>query len=594
MKDRTMPELNTNDATRREFLLSTGAVAAAATLNGSAVAMYSPTKIPQEQTEQEPPDTPDSPEPKKSNLTNQTIAEAEKLAGVEYTDEERTMILSDIEGDITRFKQRMEHKLPNSAAPAQVFDCRLPGMSFPKQKAFLRSLESVGSVPASDEDIAFSPVTSLSRWIQRGQLTSERLTRIYLDRLKKYGPGLECVITLTEELAFKQARRADREIAAGNYRGPLHGIPWGGKDLLDTKGIRTSWGANPYKDRVADSDAAVVRKLEEAGAVLVAKLTLGALAMGDHWFGGRTNNPFNPEQGSSGSSAGSAASTVAGLVGFSLGTETLGSIVSPCMRCGATGLRPTFGRTPRTGAMALCWSLDKIGAICRTVEDTILVLDAIKGSDVGDPSAVDMPLNFNARAPLKGLRMGYDPEWFKPSENARFAESRDIEINALKIAKTLDVKPVEIKMPELPYGSLITILMAEAAAAFEELTLTDRDDELKRQGSDAWPNSFRQARFTPAIEYVQAERIRRQAMHAMAEQFENIDFILGPSFAGSMLLITNNTGHPSLTIRAGFRENGAPHGVTLIGNLFDEGTICRVGMEMEKKLGVWDTRPKLG
>ena len=594
MKDRTMPELNTNDATRREFLLSTGAVAAAATLNGSAVAMYSPTKIPQEQTEQEPPDTPDSPEPKKSNLTNQTIAEAEKLAGVEYTDEERTMILSDIEGDITRFKQRMEHKLPNSAAPAQVFDCRLPGMSFPKQKAFLRSLESVGSVPASDEDIAFSPVTSLSRWIQRGQLTSERLTRIYIDRLKKYGPGLECVITITEELAHKQAKHADREIAAGNYRGPLHGIPWGGKDLLDTKGIRTSWGANPYKDRVADSDAAVVRKLEEAGAVLVAKLTLGALAMGDHWFGGCTNNPFNPEQGSSGSSAGSAASTVAGLVGFSLGTETLGSIVSPCMRCGATGLRPTFGRTPRTGAMALCWSLDKIGAICRTVEDTILVIDAIKGSDDGDPSAVDMPLNFNARAPLKGLRMGYDPEWFKPSENARFAESRDIEINALKIAKTLDVKPVEIKMPELPYGSLITILMAEAAAAFEELTLSDRDDELKRQGSDAWPNSFRQARFTPAIEYVQAERIRRQAMHAMAEQFENIDFILGPSFTGSMLLITNNTGHPSLTIRAGFRENGAPHGITLIGNLFDEGTICRVGMEMEKKLGVWDTRPKLG
>ncbi|MCZ6834767.1 MAG: amidase [Planctomycetota bacterium] len=579
-----MTEMFNNDATRRQFILSTGALAAlSVTPRSDAFPEPLAPEIslaPQETSEV-------------SEITIDTMREAQRIAGVEFTEEELKLALRGVQGNVSGYQRRMEHVLPNGVGPAQTFDCRLPGMTFAIQKPFVRSRDSIGSVPDNDEDIAFAPLTSLSRWIQRGQLTSARLTKIYLDRLKKHGPGLECVITLTEDLAMTQANRADREIANGTYRGPLHGIPWGGKDLLDTNDILTTWGAGPYKTRVAEGDAAVVKKLEEAGAVLVAKLTLGALAMGDHWYGGRTNNPFNPEQGSSGSSAGSAAATAAGLVAFAIGTETLGSIVSPCMRCGTTGLRPTFGRVSRAGAMALCWSLDKIGSICRTSEDTILVLDAIHGADLDDPCSVDMPLNFNAKRSIKGLRMGYDPDWFEPSDNDRFRESREMEIHTLEVAKSLGVEPVKIKMPELPYGSMISILSAEAAAAFEELTLNNRDDELKRQTAQSWPTSFREARFIPAIEIVQAERIRRQAMHAMAQQFENVDFMLGPSYAGGMLLITNNTGHPSLTIRCGFRENGSPHGITLIGNLFDEGTIVNMGVAMEKKLGVWDQRPKM-
>ncbi len=451
---------------------------------------------------------------------------------------------------------------------------------------FVRSADRRVDLPSDDEDIAFAPVTDLSRWIERGELSSERLTKIYLKRLKKYGPKLECVITLTEELALSQARRADEEIRSGKYRGPLHGIPWGAKDLFDTKGIATTWGAMPYKDRVAEDDAVVVRKLEEAGAVLVAKTTLGALAYGDIWFGGKTRNPWDLDQGSSGSSAGSASGTAAGLFGFSLGTETLGSIVSPTMRCGVTGLRPTFGRVARTGAMALCWSLDKVGAICRGVEDCVLVLDAIRGSDAGDASSVDEPLAFDAGAPLDELRVGIVPAWF----DGRGAN--DIDRAALKALRKTGVQIVEIEMPEMNPGPMRTILNVEAAAAFEELTLSGRDDELVWQEPRAWPTSFRKAWFTPAIELVQAERIRRQICVQMAGVFDGLDAMFGPSFAGGMLLITNNTGHPSVTLKAGITERGRPHGVTLWGGLFDEGVICRVGMALEAELGVRDMRPQ--
>ncbi|MCH8260222.1 MAG: amidase, partial [Planctomycetes bacterium] len=341
----------------------------------------------------------------------------------------------------------------------------------------------------------------------------------------------------------------------------------------------------PYKDRVPDDDAVVVKRLDKAGAVLVAKTTLGALAYGDIWFDGRTNNPWNLEKGSSGSSAGSAAGTAAGLFGFSLGTETLGSIVSPCMRCGATGLRPTFGRVARTGAMALCWSLDKIGAIGRTVEDCALVLDAIRGADPGDPSSIDMPYEFDATRSITGMRVGYSPKWF---EGDRVNE---LDRAALDVARRLGIELVEIDLPDWPYGSLMTILSVEAAAAFEELTLSNRDDELVWQDARAWPNSFRQTRFTPAIEFVQAQRFRRQVMEMMDEKFADIDAMIGPTYAASLLLITNNTGHPSLTIRCGFNDNGSPHGITLLGRLFDEGTLCSLGMAMEKQLGVWDKRP---
>jgi Asp-tRNA(Asn)/Glu-tRNA(Gln) amidotransferase A subunit family amidase len=416
-------------------------------------------------------------------------------------------------------------------------------------------------------------------------LTSAQLTKIYIDRLKAIDPKIRAVITLTEDLAFRQAARADAEFAAGRDRGPLQGIPYGAKDLLDTAGIRTTWGAEPFIERVPAHNAVVVQRLEDAGAVLVAKLSLGALAYNDIWFGGRTNNPWRLEQGSSGSSAGSAAAVAAGLVGFSIGTETYGSIVSPCMRCGATGLRPTFGRVARTGAMALCWSLDKIGPITRTVEDSMLVLQAINGGDAGDPSSVTVPIVYDASRPLDEIRVGYNPKWFEGDQ------ANDIDREILEVVRHLGVKLVEIDLPDWPYDTLLNILLCEAAAAFEELTRTNLDDSLKWQQPQAWPNTFRQAWFIPGIEYVQADRFRRQCMQMMAQRMEKVDVILAPSFAESLLLITNNTGQPSLTIRAGFKDNGTPHGITLIGRLFDEGAIARLGLAIERQIEVWDHRP---
>jgi Asp-tRNA(Asn)/Glu-tRNA(Gln) amidotransferase A subunit family amidase len=395
------------------------------------------------------------------------------------------------------------------------------------------------------------------------------------------------VVTLLPERALAAAARADAELAAGRDRGPLHGVPCGVKDLFAVAGAPTTWGAVPYRDQVIDDTATVVRRLDEAGAVVAAKLTLGALAWGDVWFGGKTRNPWNPEEGSSGSSAGPAAATAAGLVAFGLGTETLGSIVSPCLRCGTTGLRPTFGRVARTGAMALGWSLDKIGPIARTVEDCMLVLAAINGADLGDPSSLNMPLNFDARRSVRGLRLGYDPAWFE--EDGATVLDRQV----LEAARQVGLRLVRIELPDWPYQTLMTILMVEAAAAFEELTLSGRDDELSWQEPQAWPNLFRQTRFTPAIEYVQSQRFRRMVMEMMAGQFTEVDAIISPSYAGSLLLITNNTGHPALTLRCGFKEDGTPHGITLIGPLFDEGTLCSIGMALERELDVWRERPTM-
>jgi len=570
---------------RRRFLVTSGAAAAAATVFGhgaSAPAASEAPAVAPGQDETPAPDAPPGPE-----ITRGTIAEAEKLAGVEYTDAERDQIAASIEGHVRQLRARDDMSLPNGLAPAQVFDPRLPDMILPRPGPAVWSEKDPGRLPADEVDIAFAPVTQLSQWIARGDLTSTRLTGIYLDRLKRLGPKLECVVTLTEDLARRQAARADAETAAGQRRGPLHGIPWGAKDLLDTAGIPTTWGAAPFRGRVPETDAYTVQRLDEAGAVLVAKLTLGALAYGDIWFGGKTRNPWNLEQGSSGSSAGPAAATVAGLVGFSIGTETLGSIVSPCMRCGATGLRPTFGRVARTGAMALCWSLDKIGPICRTVEDTAIVLSTINGADDGDPSSRDEPFAFNAREKVDGLRLGYDPRWF---EGRR---ATDLDRNALDVARATGVTLTEMRLPDLPYRTLMTILHAEAAAAFEEITLDGRDDDLAWQEPEAWPNTFRRTRFIPAIEYVQAERFRRRVMQAMRTQFEDVNAIISPSYAGSLLLITNNTGHPSLTLPCGFKENGTPHGITLWGRLYDEATICRIGMALEKRLGVRDRRPPM-
>jgi Asp-tRNA(Asn)/Glu-tRNA(Gln) amidotransferase A subunit family amidase len=541
-----------------------------------------------------------------------TFAEAEKLVQFPLADAERAMAAATWRRTLASVYERRTgpRKLPLEAnlAPATRWDPALPGLNIVlQQDRFVRSKSDPGSLPAKDEDIAYAPLTKLSRWIEIRQITSERLTHIYLDRLERFNPKLRCAITITRALALKQAKQADQEIAQGKYRGPLHGIPWGGKDLLDTAGIPTTYGAEPYRNRIPSEDAAVVKRLHEAGAVLIAKLSLGALALNDIWFGGQTMNPWLPEEGSSGSSAGPGAATAAGLVGFSIGSETGGSIVSPSMRCGVTGLRPTYGRVPRTGAMTLCWSLDKLGPMTRAVEDSLLVLQAISGPDAGDIASGPSHLDFDATRRIKGLRLGYFPVWMKERP------ATEVDVAALETAKKSGFDLVEVSIPDWPYDCLNLILFAEGAAAFEELTLSGGLRELKAQVPDAWPNLFRQARFLSAVDFVQADRMRRKVANEMARLFSEVDLLLVPSLRDEMLVITNFTGHPSLTLRAGFVEvqqarsdwapdpahplptfatpKRVPHGVTLIGRLFDEGTLGAAGIALEQAFGVTDQRP---
>jgi len=548
-----------------------------------------------------------------AKITALSLAEAEKLIAVEYDNEQRELLLVGLEEQINRIRSLRSTSLPNALAPASAFDPRLPGMDFElEQRSIVTSSLDSEPLPENDSDIAFAPLVSLSGWLRTGALSSTRLTEIYLARLAQTNGELECVVTITADVALEQAARADEEIAAGRYRGPLHGVPWAAKDLLDTAGIATTWGATPYRGRVPDRDAAVVRRLRDAGAVLIAKSTLGALAYGDIWFGGRTRNPWNPGEGSAGSSAGSAAVVAAALAGFAIGTETLGSIVSPCMRCGTTGLRPTYGRVSRDGAMALCWSLDKIGPICRRVEDTALVLAALNGHDAADPGSVDMPFNFDVSRGTQGLRVGYDPAWL----NEDGADPLDAAV--VETVKRTGLELVEIMLPPLPYEALWSILHVEAAAAFEELTLTGRDRLLVRQDKDAWPNLFRRARLISAVDFLQAQRFRRIVMQEMATIYEGVHAIIGPSFAGPMQLVTNFTGHPSLTLRTGFVErvtraginpigamgrptqadegerHSVPHGITLWGRLYDEGTLLNIGIALEAERAVWDRRPPIG
>ena len=541
-----------------------------------------------------------------------TIAEAEKLVQIQLTAAERDVAAASWRADMASLYERRtgprKVTLEPSLAPATRWDPMLPGLQAVVQRdQFVRSKLDPAPLPAKDQDIAFAAVTQLSRWIEERKLSSERLTNIYLQRLEKFNPTLRCAITVTRDLALRQAKQADAEIAAGKYRGPLHGIPYGAKDLLDTSNIATTYGAEPYRDRVPTEDAAVIKRLTAAGAVLLAKLSLGALALNDIWFGGQTMNPWLLEEGSSGSSAGPGAATAAGLVGFSIGSETGGSIIGPSMRCGVTGLRPTFGRVPRTGAMTLCWSLDKLGPMTRHVEDAMLVLKAISGPDSGDLASVPSKLDFDADASVKGLRVGYFPAWM--NENP----ATDVDRAALETVRQIGMKPVAVSIPDWPYDSLDLILFAEAAAAFEELTLSGGLNELKVQVPDAWPNIFRQSRFLSAVDFVQCDRFRRKVAQEMARLFSQVDLLLVPSLRDEMLTITNFTGHPSLTLRAGFiqvseaRSDWAPdpqhplpkfapprrvpHGITLIGRLFEEGTIGRVGIALEQAFQVADQRP---
>jgi Asp-tRNA(Asn)/Glu-tRNA(Gln) amidotransferase A subunit family amidase len=549
-------------------------------------------------------------------VTPATFAEAEKLVQFPMSEKDRAEAAGNWRQSMAALYERRTGPravpIPDAVAPYSNWNPVLPGQSQgPTQDVFVRSAIDPGPLPPSDAEIAFAPVTRLSRWIETRQLTSERLTRLYLARIAQYNPTLRCVITATPELALEQARKADAEIAGGHYRGPLHGIPWGGKDLLDTAGIPTTWGADFYKNRIPTDDATVVTRLREAGAVLVAKLSLGALALNDIWFGGETMNPWLLDEGSSGSSAGPGAATAAGLVGFSIGSETGGSIVSPSMRCGITGLRPTFGRVPRTGAMTLCWSLDKLGPMTRSVEDSMLVLHAVTGPDLtssgGDLSCVPSHLDYDAKLPVKGLRVGYFPEWMKD------APATDVDRNALLTVQKLGMTLAPVSLPDWPYGSLQIILFAESAAAFEAETLDHRIDQLRMQVPDAWPNTFRQSRFLSAVDMVQADRFRRMVAQQMARVMGEVDLLLVPSLRDEMLTISNFTGHPSLTFRAGFVEvsearsdwapdpahplakfsppRRVPHGVTLIGRLFDEGTLGRVGLAMERELNVVQEHP---
>jgi len=541
-----------------------------------------------------------------------TFAESEKLVQFEMTAAERGVAAASWRKTMAAVYERRtgprKLALEATVAPATRWNPVLPGQkSGPERDRFLRTQVDLAPLPARDEDIAFAPVTHLSRWIETRKLTSERLTNIYLKRLERYDPQLHCVITLTRELALKQAKQADAEIAAGKYRGPLHGIPWGAKDLLDTAGIPTTYGAEPFRNRVPPEDAAVVKRLHDAGAVLVAKLSLGALALNDIWFGGQTMNPWLLEEASSGSSAGPAAATAAGLVGFAIGSETGGSIVSPATRCGITGLRPTYGRVARTGAMTLCWSLDKLGPMTRSVEDAMLVLRAITGPDAGDVASVPSHLDFDAGASVGGLRVGYFPKWM--NENPATAVDRA----AVDVVKKVGMVPVEVSIPDWPYDSLNLILFAEGAAAFEELTLSGGLRELKAQVPDAWPNIFRQARFLSAVDFVQADRLRRKVAEEMVRLFSHVDLLLVPSVRDEMLTITNFTGHPALVLRGGFIEvararsdwapdparplptfnppRRVPHGVTLIGRLFEEGTVVNAGLALERAFGVVGERP---
>jgi len=541
-----------------------------------------------------------------------TFAQAEKLVQVNLSTADRALAAETWRVNLASLYERRTGPhtiaLEPTLAPFSRYHSVLPGQSAgPQRDQFIRTKSDPGPLPSNEADIAFAPVTQLSRWIEQRKLTSERLTRIYLKRIEQFDPRLRCVITLTRDLALAQAKKADEEIAAGKYRGPLHGIPWGGKDLLDTAGIPTTYGAEPFRNRIPKEDAAVVKRLHAAGAVLLAKLSLGALALNDIWFGGQTVNPWLLEEGASGSSAGPGAATAAALVGFSIGSETGGSIVSPSMRCGVTGLRPTYGRVPRTGAMTLCWSLDKLGPMTRTVEDALLVLQAISGPDPGDLSSVPSRLDFDSTAGIKGLRVGYFPAWMGQ------APSTEVDRAALATLPKLGLVPVEVSLPNWPYNSLNLILFAEGAAAFEELTLSHGIDQLKVQTPDAWPNLFRQARFLSAVDFVQADRFRRKVAEEMARLFSQVDLLLVPSLRDEMLTISNNTGHPSLTLRAGFvqvaqaRSDWAPdpknplpkfspprrvpHGITLIGRLFEEGTLGRVGIALERAFAVAAERP---
>ena len=508
-------------------------------------------------------------QPDTSRITRKKVAAAQELLGLDFTRVEQDSMLGVLKEYLANYDSLRKFSIPNSLAPVLVFDPIPTGFRY-KARLGKTKLSLVGSVkmPARKDDLAFYSVRELGELIRTRQITSTALTKLFFERLKKYNPMLLCVVNLTEERALKEAAKADAEIAAGHYRGTLHGIPYGAKDILAAKGYPTTWGSSIFKDQMIDEDAAVVKKLADAGAVLVAKMTVGEFAWGDVWFGGITRNPWDTAQGSSGSSAGSASAVSAGCLPFAIGTETWGSIVSPSTRCGATGLRPTFGRVSRAGAMALSWSMDKIGPICRTVEDCAIVFNAIRGPDGVDRAVRNYPFNYSAGIDLKKLRIGYlKKDMEKDTSNTPFNTA------VLETFKKMGATLHPVELPKLPISPLGFILTAEAAAAFDDLTRSNQDDRMVRQIKDAWPNYFRGSRFIPAVEYIQANRLRRVVIDEMAGLMDSIDVYIAPAFEGDNLLLTNLTGHPCVVLPNGFDKDGHPTSITFMGRLYDEATL---------------------
>lgn len=551
----------------------------------------------------------------KPEVTEEMLRQAEWISGLKLTDEKVKLMAEGVNRALENYAKIRAIPIDNGVPPAIWFDpdpSKTHAAKAPQPGRHVEPVKRAIRRPASPEDLAFMPLAQLATLLRTRQVSSVELTRLYLERLRRFDSVLLCVITYTEDLAMKQAEQADREIRAGHYRGPLHGIPWGAKDLLAVPGYRTTWGAKPFENQVRAEKAAVAARLEEAGAVLVAKLTLGALALGDVWYGGTTKNPWNVKQGSSGSSAGPAAATAAGLVGFSIGTETLGSIVSPCTRCGATGLRPTFGRVSRYGAMALAWSMDKIGPICRSVEDCALVFNAIQGSrgvkgEPGggiDPTAVDRPFVWPLGRDPKTLRVGFVQALFEEDraknaktdeEKARLRESQEFDNRTLEKLRSLGFKLIPIKLPDrYPVDSIRFLLDAEAATAFDELTRSGRDDLMVRQVAGAWPNIFRQAQMVPAVEYIRANRIRTLLMEEMQKTLAHVDSYVCPSFGGTNLVLTNLTGHPAVVLPNGFRSSdGTPTSLTFMGKLYGEAEALAVAGAYQQATDFHLKRPPL-
>jgi Asp-tRNA(Asn)/Glu-tRNA(Gln) amidotransferase A subunit family amidase len=507
-----------------------------------------------------------------NQITASDIASAAKIDGLAFTEEEQAQMLKGLQNRLKVLDDLRHRSFPNALPPALLFNPLPPGFQVPtrRERFRWRPPQDV-QLPSRRDDLAFYSLAELAGLLRSKRLTSEDLTRFCLDRLKRYGPPLHCLVTLTEERAMASARKADVEIASGKWRGPLHGVPYGAKDLLAARGTPTTWGAPPYTNQVFDTDAAVVRKLDEAGAVLVAKLSLGELAMGDVWFGGLTRNPWQPDKGSSGSSAGSAAAVAAGLVPFAIGSETLGSIVSPSTVCGVTGLRPTFGRVSRTGAMTLCWSLDKLGPLARSAQDCALVLETIRGPDGQDLAAIDAPFNYPSKRRLKDIRIGWLKDVFSSSKANQTNNLASIEVLRRLGA---DLKPVTL--PKYPNGAFYMILEAEAAAAFDELTRSHADRTLVQQADWNWPNAFRMARTISAVDYIQANRVRTQLMSDMTALFRDIDVLVSPSFGGDTLLFSNFTGHPSVVVPNGDKTGGAEASLCFLGKLFGEADALAV------------------